>query len=171
MNGLGLYDPFYVSWMKDVTQASGYPSVWFFAYWFGSELNVGGLSEMLMALFGLQLLTLGTVSSSLFVRRRIVKLVTVASGGAVVALMLYLTVNPLFQYYGSLRLGFWLAVLAEIVFVAELALPALRKAVSRSAPAKKPRKEDWSQEEIFDQQVSADFRGLHLKSDEYRTRR
>jgi hypothetical protein len=128
IEGFGLYQPFYVSWMRDVVQASSYPSVCFITYWFDSGLNVGGLSELLMALFGLQLLTLGTGLSSLFVRRRVVKLVTVISGVAVVALMLYSSVNPLFEYYGSLRLGFWFAILAEIVFLVELAQSTFRHA-------------------------------------------
>ena len=131
VNGLGLYDPFYVSWMRDVTEASGYPSVCFFTYWFDSELNVGGLSELLMALFGLQLLTLGTGLSSLFVRRRVVRLVTVMSGVAVVALMLYSSKNQLFQYTGSFRLGFWFAILGEIAFVIDLARATFRQVSSR----------------------------------------
>ena len=134
---LGLYDSFYVSWTRDVIQAPSYPSVSFITYWFDSGLNLGGLSELLMALFGLQLLTLGTAFSSLFVRHRVVKLVTAISGAAVVALMLYSSVNPLFEYNGSLRLGFWFALLAEIVFVAELTPTTFRHAFSRLKRARK----------------------------------
>jgi hypothetical protein len=118
---VGLYQPFYLSWIKDAVEASSYPSVSFVAYWFDSGLHVSGLSELLMALFGLQLLTLGTGLSSIFIRRRVVRLVTVMSGVAVVALMLCISENYLFQYTGSLRVGFWLAVLAEIVFAVESA--------------------------------------------------
>ena len=127
----GFYEPFYVSWIRDVVEASSYPSVCFDAYWFDSRLNVGGLSELLMALFGLQLLTLGTILSSLFIRRRVVRLVTIMSGVAVVAIMLYSGVNYLFQYPGSLRLGFWFAILAEIVFVIDLTLTTFRQVFSR----------------------------------------
>jgi hypothetical protein len=133
IEGFGLYQPFYVSWIMDVVQASSYPSVCFIAYWFDSELSVGGLSKLVMALFGLQLLTLGTGLPSLFVRRRVVRLVTVMSGVAVVALMLYSSVNPLFEYSGSLRLGFWFAILAEIVLAIDLAWANFRQVSSRLA--------------------------------------
>jgi hypothetical protein len=90
-----------------------------------------GLSELLMALFGLQLLTLGTGLSSLFIRRWVIRLATVMSGVAVIALMLYSGVNHLFQFPGSLRLGFWFAILAEIVFVIDFARATFHQVSSR----------------------------------------
>jgi hypothetical protein len=125
----GLDQPFYVLWIRDVVEASSYPSVYFDAYWFNLGPNFRGLSELLMMLFAMQLLTLGTGLSSLFIRGKGTKLVTVLSGATVAGLMLFANISGLFRFSGSLRLGFWLAVLAEVVCVFDLGLEAKRKVV------------------------------------------
>jgi hypothetical protein len=113
----GLDQPFYASWIKDVVEAPTYPSVYFDAYWSYFNLYMGGFSELLIALFMMQLMTLGTALSSLFIRSWTLRLATILSGVAVFGLMCYSSMSDPFRYYGSLRLGFWFAVLAEIVFV------------------------------------------------------
>ena len=125
----GLDQPFYVSWIRDIVEASSYPSVYFDAYWFDFGPNFGGPSELLMALFAMQLSTLGTGLASPFIRGKGIRLVTVLSGAAVVGLMLFTGMSGLFRFSGSLRVGFWLAILAEIVCVFDLGLGIKRKVV------------------------------------------
>ena len=72
---------------------------------------------MLIALFVMQLMTLGTAVSSLFIPSWVLRLATILSAAAVFGLMYYLSMSDPFRYYGSLRLGFWFAVFAEIVLV------------------------------------------------------
>ena len=132
----GLDQPFYVSWTRDVLEASSYPSVYFNTYWFNFAFNTPAFSKAVMTLFFMQLLALCTALSSLFIKSRVLKLVAVLSGLGVVALMLNVMMGDVVKrYYTTIAragLGFWLAVFAEIVFVIGLAICTKKGSVKNS---------------------------------------
>jgi hypothetical protein len=134
---VGLDQPFYASWIRDIMEAPSYPSFYFDVYWFNFAFGTAVFSEVVMTLFTMQLLTLGTALSSLFIKGRVVRLVPVLSGLGEVVLMLYVIMGDLLKRYHSAfaraGLGFWLAVLAEIAFIVGFAFYA-KKGSMKSLP-------------------------------------
>jgi hypothetical protein len=118
------------SYITDSIDAAVSPAVYFNVYWFSSRAPsywTPTPSWALIAMFVAQVSVLVAGLGSIFVRRQMVKLVTVGSGAATVGLMLYSSVNPCWQYHGSLQLGFWLACLAEVLFVVNFVSEAWSK--------------------------------------------
>jgi hypothetical protein len=126
----GLSEPFYVSFVKDVIRAFSYPRVYFDAYWFSSWLNTRGLSGLIIALFAVQLSMLAAGLTSLLVYRgRMLRSMTALLGAVIVGLMWLFCWNMNMNPYraGSLQVGFFLAVLAEIVFAVGLVWDVVRR--------------------------------------------
>jgi hypothetical protein len=118
------------SYIGDSVDAATSPAVYFNSYWFSSRALVywmPTLSWVFIAMFVMQVSVLVAGLGSIFVRRQIVQVVTVESGAATIGLILYSSVNPSWQYGGSFQLGFWLACLAEVLFVVNLVSEIWRK--------------------------------------------
>jgi hypothetical protein len=119
-----------LSYITDSIDAAVSPAVYFNSYWFSSRApsyRMPTPSWALIAMFVTQVSVLVASLGSIFVRRQIVKLVTVVSGAATIGLMLYSSANPYWRYGCSFQLGFWFACLAEVFFVVNLISETWRK--------------------------------------------
>jgi len=117
--------PIYYYWIPDIVDAVSHSGFYFNAYWLNREFRTGGFSVLLITLFAMQLLTLGMSFLSLFKNRKVVRLATVLLGATIPIMMFVFMLNVPSKYSFPLsraELSFWLAVLAEIVFMIGLAL-------------------------------------------------
>lgn len=130
---IGLDQPFYAGWTRDISEAPSYPSSYFDSYWFNFAFSTTIFAEAVITLFALQLLTLGFALASLFRQSTATKLAAASSGLGVIIFMLYVMMGDVVRRYPTttlfsrVGLGFWLAGLAELVFLVGVAPYVRRK--------------------------------------------